>query len=107
VGWIKDTYDIAREVLGALAKPARAIRKIPIVDEFLGRLSRRFLNPIVVRQITNPDSPDLESAFELYETRIPESQRFEAADIARWLREDRENRNVANAPRDCFFGRQI
>jgi hypothetical protein len=46
---------------------------------------------------------DLLSALELYERRIPESERFEAPDIVRWLREDLEQRaRGAPGPRDHF-----
>lgn len=103
MGWLKDAFDIVREASSILSRPARAIRKIPVVDEIVDRLQHRYFNPIVIRQITNPRSPDLQAAFDLYENRIPESQRFEAADIARWLLEDRENRGNSNRPRDCFL----
>lgn len=103
MGWLKDAFDIARDVCTTMARPARAIRKIPVVEDAIGGLTRRYLNPIIVRRITDPRSPDLLAAFDLYEDRIPESQRFEAADLARWLLEDRENRGDASAPRDCFL----
>jgi hypothetical protein len=103
VGWLKDTYEIASNLARILSKPARAVRHIPQIDEFVRAIKGRFLNPIVVYEVTNPDNADLLSAFERFEARIPDQQRVEPADIARWLTEYRKNRRNADATRDCFL----
>jgi hypothetical protein len=47
--------------------------------------------------------PDIRAALELYESRIPDDERFEAPDIVRWLREDQQQRSDGVAgPRDYF-----
>jgi hypothetical protein len=48
--------------------------------------------------------PDILSALDLYENRIPDEEKFEAPDIVRWLREDQEQRLSGIAgPRDYFL----
>ena len=59
MGWLRDAFDVAHVVYAALAGPIRAVRRIPIVDDIAGSLSNRYFNPVVVRQITDPGSPDL------------------------------------------------
>jgi pimeloyl-ACP methyl ester carboxylesterase len=57
-----------------------------------------------VRLIIDPSDHDLILALHLYEDRIPEEERFESADIIRWLREDIENRKASRtAARDYFL----
>ncbi len=81
----------------------RLLRKIPLVDDAVDHLQRALLNPIVVKLVRDADDPDLDAALKLYEKRIPDDQRFEAADIVRWIREDRVTRRAnAPAPTDWF-----
>jgi hypothetical protein len=89
MGVVKDTYDIARQIIRALGTTLKSIRRVPAVDDFLDRLERRFLDPIVIRRAKNPHSADLLSAVELYDQRIPEEQQVESVDIIRWVREAR------------------
>ena len=77
------------------------LRKIPFVDDAVDRFQRRFLNPVVTKLVTDPDDPDLDAALDLYRKRIPDDQRFEAADIVRWIREDRQSR-ASLGPTDWF-----
>lgn len=56
---------------------------------------RRYFSQVVVRRIKDAADPDLPSALELYEQRIPDAQRFEAAGIVRRLSEGRAS--------DCFL----
>ncbi|SRR5216684_255841 len=104
MGWIKDLYDVAANAVAGVGKTVRAIRRVPIIDELLEKARFRFLNPVVIRRITNPNDPDLARALDLYERRIPETQRFESSDIVRWLSEDLEYRSkIQTGPRDVFL----
>jgi hypothetical protein len=105
MGVVKDVYDVGQEILSSVKNAIKAVRRIPVLDDFVGRLEKRFLNPIVVHRVTDPDpkNADLLSALELYERRIPDKQRFESADIIRWLREDRERRRARLPSRDYFL----
>jgi len=78
------------------------LRKIPVVDDVLGRFQRRLLNPVVIKQVRNPDDPDLDAALDLYRKRVPNDQRFEPSDIVRWIREDRIRR-IRNISSDWFI----
>jgi hypothetical protein len=54
--------------------------------------------------VTDCSDPDVRAALELYESRIPDDERFEAPDIVRWLREDQEQRRKGvEGPRDYFI----
>jgi hypothetical protein len=86
-----------------MASPFRWIVRIPAVDDSLDRVRRRFLSEIVVRRIEDPQDLDLSPALDLYEDRIPIGQRFESADIIRWLREDSELRAGGHGPSDTFL----
>jgi Domain of unknown function (DUF4062) len=56
-----------------------------------------------VELVANCTDPDILSALDLYENRIPENEKFEAPDIVRWLREDQDQRRRGIAgPRDYF-----
>jgi len=58
---------------------------------------------ISVDLVTDCTHPDIRAALELYDSRIPEDERFEAPDIVRWLREDQQQRTAGIAgPRDYF-----
>jgi hypothetical protein len=100
MGVVRDAYDVALEILRSLKNIINTIRRVPAVDDFFDRIEKRFLNPVVVQRVTDPRSRDLLSALELYERRIPDEQRFESADIIRWLREDRQQRRTRYGPRD-------
>ena len=103
MGAIKDAYDVGQQIIKAFGNILKKLRRVPAIDDFVDAIERKFLNPIVVRRITDPQSADLLSALDLYEQRIPEEQRFESADIIRWLREDREQqRHRKTGPRDYF-----
>jgi Domain of unknown function (DUF4062) len=57
-----------------------------------------------VNLITDCADPDIRSALDLYESRIPEDEKFEAPDIMRWLRDGQEERRLGVAgPRDYFI----
>ena len=88
VGIVKETTDLFGQLAGVF-------RRIPLLDDFLDEVRRRYFSPVVVRRIKDPRNPDLPAALELYEQRIPDTQRFEAEDIVRWLSEDKET--------DCFL----
>lgn len=76
-----------------LAKAYDLILRIPVIDDFIDRFRQRYLPGIVVRQVTNPEDPDLLPALEeLYES-IPEDQRVEAADQIRWIGESNAPKN--------------
>lgn len=61
------------------------------------------MNPVVIKLVRGADDPDLDAALKLYAKRIPDDQRFEAADIVRWIREDRITRRTSpGAPTDWF-----
>jgi hypothetical protein len=80
------------------------LRKIPLVDDAVDRAQRTLLNPVVVKLVRDADDPDLDAALDLYKKRIPDDQRFEAADIVRWIREDGDNRKANQAgPSDWFI----
>lgn len=79
------------------------LRKIPVVDDTVDHLQRTLFNPVVVKLIRNASDPDLDDALKLYAKRIPDDQRFDGADIIRWIREDQiSRRNSQNAPTDWF-----
>jgi hypothetical protein len=78
------------------------LRKIPVVDDVVGRAQRTFLNPIVIKLVRDPDDPDLDVALDLYRKRIPDDQQFEPADIVRWIREDQVRRQN-NISSDWFL----
>jgi hypothetical protein len=104
MGVIRDTYDVVLQIFSSFRNSLKAVRRVPAVDDFLDRIERRFLNPIVVHRVTDPQSADLLAAMELYDHRIPDEQRFESADIIRWLREDREQQRLrSDGPRDYFL----
>jgi hypothetical protein len=50
-------------------------------------LSRRWMRRIVVRKVTDPADPDLDSALDLYEDRLDENVRDSREDIRRWIGE--------------------
>ena len=78
-------------------------RKIPVVDDAVDHFQRSLLNPVVIKLVREADDPDLDAALKLYSKRIPDDQRFEAADIVRWIREDRITRRTSpGAPTDWF-----
>jgi hypothetical protein len=53
--------------------------------------------------VTDCSDPDIRAALELYDSRIPEDERFEAPDIVRWLREGQQQRTAGIVgPRDYF-----
>src|SRR5271165_3089235 len=85
----------------ALGRLLGILRKIPLVDDAASRAQSRFLNPVVTRVIRDPDDPDLDAALDLYRKKIPDDQRFETADIVRWLREDADRRS-SGGPSDWF-----
>jgi hypothetical protein len=105
MGVIKDAYDVGLQIFSSVRNTVKSVRRIPAVDDFFDRVERRFLNPIVVHRVTDPKDADLFSALELYDQRIPDEQRFESADIIRWLREDREQQRLRpeGGPRDYFL----
>jgi hypothetical protein len=79
---------------------------IPLVDNAVDSIQRKWLNPIVTRLIHDTDDPDLDAALELYGKRIPDDQRFETTDIISWLRADKKSRHGAErdtAPTDWFI----
>ena len=79
------------------------LRKIPFVDDAVDHLHRTLLNPVVVKLVRDTDDPDLDAALDLYAKRIPDDQRFESADIVRWIREDGIARRTSpGAPTDWF-----
>jgi len=86
----------------ALGRLLGILRKIPLVDDAASRAQSRFLNPVVTRVIRDPDDPDLDAALDLYRKKIPDDQRFETADIVRWLREDADRRS-SGGPSDWFI----
>jgi hypothetical protein len=85
-------------------------RRIPIIDEAVDRARSALLNPVVIKLIRRSDDPGLDSALDLYRRRIPDDQRFDPADIVRWIREDERSR-AAKGPSDWFliakFRRQV
>jgi hypothetical protein len=57
-----------------------------------------------VHLVADCTDPDIRSALDLYESRIPENERFEAPDIVRWLREGQDQRRLGiTGPRDYFL----
>src|SRR5271167_1206948 len=82
-GLTKEIAKLGKTVIGALTR-------VPVVDDFLDRLRRRYLNEIVVRRIRSERDRDLPAALELYERRIPNPQRVESADLMLWLSERRD-----------------
>jgi hypothetical protein len=94
---IETTFRVAGQAL-------KFLRKIPVVDDAIGHLQRALSNPVVVKLVREADDPDLDAALRLYEKRIPDDQRFEPADIVRWIREDQvTRRSKADAPTDWFM----
>lgn len=80
------------------------VREIPVVDDWCCRIEAEWFSPVVVRRIRNPRDNDLHAALRLYEKRIPEDQRFPAADIVNWIADDRQIRDGdTDSPRDYFL----
>lgn len=101
MGILGNAYQLLTRVfIGSLS----ILRRIPIVDNLLGELRLTYLNPVVVRRV-NSRSSDLISALDLYSKSLPQTQRFESADIIRWLREDEQQRKTGGgeASFDCFL----
>lgn len=91
-------------LIASALKVVRSIRQIPLIDDLLDRFSRPWLNPVIVRQIRDPKDRDLTEALELYESRIPEQDRLESADIVRNLLESNEaRRNNRSIPSDWIL----
>ncbi|MBI4908146.1 MAG: hypothetical protein HY820_31260 [Acidobacteria bacterium] len=90
-------------VLQLVGRLLRIARQIPIIDEAVDHLQRAWFNPVVCKVVRDADDPDLDAALKLYAKKIPDDQRFETADIVRWIREDRiTRRTVHGAPTDWF-----
>ncbi|MGA2989223.1 MAG: hypothetical protein ABSD88_02025 [Candidatus Korobacteraceae bacterium] len=81
-------------ILRVLGRALGTLRKIPIVDDVVCRVERTLLNPILIKVVGTPDDPDLDAALDIYRKRIPDDQRFEPADIVRWIREDIVSRSA-------------
>lgn len=61
-----------------------------IAPRIFDRITSKITNQIVVRFVNDPDNRYLSEALKLYDSRIPEEDRVEAAEIVRWLREEKE-----------------
>jgi hypothetical protein len=93
---VETAFRLVGRLLGVL-------RKIPVVDDAVDHLMRTLLNPVVIKLVRDADDPDLDAALKLYAKRIPDDQRFEAADVVRWIREDQITRHTSpGAPTDWF-----
>jgi hypothetical protein len=91
LGWVKDTADSVKEFFHSARTVAA---NVPWVADKFARARQTFLSP-VIRRITGRRDPDLQAALDLYEKRIPDSQRFDSSDIIRWITESKQT--------DCFL----
>jgi len=97
--------ELSKGLAFALRYAARVLglsRRIPIVDDVVTRVQATLLSPVVVRLVRRPDDPDLDVALHLYRQKIPDDQRFDPADIVRWIRDDKVSR-ASNGPSDWFL----
>jgi hypothetical protein len=58
---------------------------------------------MILELVTDPESPDIVAALELYDDRIPESARFESPDVVRWLREGCGQPGTRGPKRQHYF----
>lgn len=91
---IRDTFDSPKDL---------AARVVLALSNWQYRPETSMANEFTVRLVADFADPDVRSALDLYEERIPDQEKFEAPDIIRWLREDQEQRSSGIVgPRDYF-----
>ena len=61
------------------------LRMFPLVDDSVVDIQSTLVYPVVIKLVRDADDPDLDAALNLYAKRIPDDQRFESADIVRWI----------------------